>query len=299
MLKQLKKIMKRIARTVVAIVFIGTTLQMGLTAYRMAEAESGPSSVINAEQPAAPISSGNQQEAAAVREVQISQAVLDKIREESPARFDQSVSDYKNLLAKIDAHQKVQDEIEQLILAGYRLPDLLIALEFLNDEYAQIQQMELLLKDKQAGKSWAAVFKSYHDTHASFVPRAFDSDELETLLTKSGLTSDDLMIADRISFETGEAVKQLIASRKSGGSWKDIKADRNIINSAAALPRVPLTAEQLNYWMQAGNMIEDQVAAAFVLAFKTGEQPENVIQKLNGGSSQEAILAESYQSKYE
>jgi hypothetical protein len=233
-------------------------------------------------------------------EIVIAPEVLEAIRASAPTNYERNTANYKQLLSRLDVHPKFRTEVERLLLSGRKAPDVLIAYEFLYQEFGTRTQLEALVTEKESGKSWELIFKGYRQAHAAFVPQAFDTDQLEELLRTSGLKSDDIMIADHLSFVTGKPFKELITARlEQKLSWKEAAAELDVLHTAAALPRVQITAEQINQWTQPGKMTEEQVAEAFVLASKSGEKPELVIGKLLDGQTQEAILAGGFVSKYE
>ncbi|CAG7644632.1 hypothetical protein PAESOLCIP111_04752 [Paenibacillus solanacearum] len=314
--------MRKISHWVVVILGLGITLQMGLevysgfpkptflgsttsdsanpgstdtsgavnTATRASTAEttlSGITATTAANQPA-PTS-----------EIVISQEVLDRIRQSDPANSDRNIANYKNLLIKRDVHPKFKEEVERLVLLNHRISDLLIAYEFLYQAYGQKQDLEAFVRQKEAGKAWDIIFQEYKSSHEEFRPRTFDSGELESLMAIAGITSDDIMIADRVSFVTAVPFKDLIKGKlESSKSWKEANAGLDIVNSAGALPRVQISAEQINRYTQTAKLSEQQVAEAFVLATKVDEKPEIVIEKLRTGVSQETIMSEYWQQKY-
>lgn len=206
---------------------------------------------------------------------------------------------YKQLLVTLDVHEKFKQEIERLIMAGHRLQDLLIAYDFLYQNFGKMQDLESLIKQKEAGKPWEALFTAYNTSHTEFVPRAFDPDYLEGLMKMPGFTSDDVMMADRVSFVSGKPVKDLIAAKlESQRNWKDVTAELDILHGTSTLPRVQITAQQLSKFAKPGAFTEEQVAEAFVLAQKIGKSPETVIEKMKTGLTEEAIMADGYMEKY-
>ncbi|MCG7408436.1 hypothetical protein MH117_13480 [Paenibacillus sp. ACRRX] len=208
-------------------------------------------------------------------------------------------SKYKDMLAELDVHDKFKREIDKLVGKGYDLSDLMVAYEFLYQSYGRMQELEALVKQQDSGKSWEHVFKDYNKSHKPFVPRAFDTDYLESLMKTNGLTSDDIMIADRIGFVSAKAFKDiLIAKLETQNSWKEIAAEHNIVNSSSTLPRVPVTQEELSKFTSASKLTEERVTEAIVLAKKIGKTPQQVISSMKSGQSEEAILADGYVEKY-
>ncbi|CAG7658640.1 hypothetical protein ACFQI7_32635 [Paenibacillus allorhizosphaerae] len=235
----------------------------------------------------------------AVSEIVISQTLLDYIKQSDLANYDRNVTNYKSLLAKRDVHPKMKDELERLMMLGHRVPDLLIAYEFLYQAYGQKKDLEAFVLLKESGKAWEGIFQDYGRNHAAFQPRAFDSKELESLTMTAGITSSDIIIADRLAFVSGQPFNDLLRSKVEGGkSWKDVSADLDILNGAGVLPRVQISAEQMNRYTQTAKLTEQQVAEAFVLAGKVEETPEIIIGKKQSGTTPEAIMADYWNRKY-
>lgn len=271
--------MKKISRALVVLLALGAVIQIGRV---LAE------TALSGESPAA----GD-----AVN-TDISQEVLNKLNETDPGRYDLNVSRFKNLLLTLNVHEKFKNEIERLILEGHDLPDLLIAYEFLYQNFGKKQELESLATQKESGKTWSAVFAEYNRNHEDFVPRSFEPDYLESLTTTAGMTPDDIMLADRISFVSGSPVKDIIADKlESQKTWKQIAADLDILHSASTLPRVQITEKQMAR-LVSGTFTERQVAEAFVLAQKLGETPETIAGLMKAGKTEEAVMAESYTEKY-
>ncbi|MBO8173609.1 MAG: hypothetical protein H0Z33_17210 [Bacillaceae bacterium] len=231
--------------------------------------------------------------------VEISEEVQQKIKESDPDHFETHLQNYKNLLMDYQVHPKFKQEIERLVLEDYKIWNLLIAYEFLYHHFGKSEELEVLVvKREEQGTSWEEIFKQYRDADAAFIPRSFDSDELEKLMNTPGISSDDIMIADRISFESGESFETLITARMEGQSWQEINAQVDILYSKDQLPRVPVTSEQLDKFTHSTGLSEEQAVEAFVLAYKVGKEPKLIIEKLESGATEEAIFAESYLEKY-
>ncbi|QMV42435.1 hypothetical protein [Cohnella cholangitidis] len=231
--------------------------------------------------------------------IAISQQVLDKIKQSDPDNYEKNVTNYKNLLTELNVHDKFKQEIDRLLAADHKLPDLLVAYLFLYQSYGQLSDLEPMVANKESGKKWSAIFSEYANAHPVFAPRAFDSSYLEELMQTPNLNSDDIMIADRVSFAIGKPFEEIISIRLKSISWKAANADLGILYSADKLPRVQITAEQMNKYTAPGKLTEDQVAQAFVIANKAGKSADSVIEQIKAGYSEEAILAQAYSEKYE
>lgn len=205
---------------------------------------------------------------------------------------------YEQWLAAYEVHDKFSRQLDQLAQAGHRRSDLMIGFEFLYHQYGTIEQLEPLVAQKENGASWVALFSDYMNNHAPFEPRAFDSEQLESMTAAASLTADDIMIADRISYVSGDSVKDLLDIKlESGQSWQLITADRNIVNGSSVLPRVQITEEQMALYTT-DTFNGERVAEAFVLAHKIGSEAEETVAAMKAGSTEMAIMAKALADKY-
>lgn len=234
----------------------------------------------------------------ALAKIVVSQAVLEQIKAADTADYETNVVHYKELLVTLNVHEAFKSEMERLLLDGAALPDILTAYEFLYYEFGNIQDLNDLLAERKAGKAWNEIFEAYSRGRSPFIPQAFDTDYLEGL-REAGLSSDDIMIADRIAHETGTEVSKVIAEKsESEGGWKDFNMVRNILFSAEELPRVQMTTEELDKYVKQTGWTDDLVAEAFVLAQRVSRTPEDIIARMEAGLSDEQIYEESYAAKY-
>lgn len=231
--------------------------------------------------------------------VQISPEIENIIREQEPAEFNKNLANYKRMLVVLDVHDTYKTEIEKLIVLGKRLPDILIAYQFLNDNYGKLEELDDLLVEKESGKAWIDVFCSYRQNNPEFTPRSFDFDYLEELMEYDDITEDDIMIADRVSQKTGLPFEDVIVKRISGKPWKDINEGFGILNGQKALPRVPITQEQLKKHTAGSTLTEDKVIDTLVIAHKLEMDEQEAINKAKEGYTYERFFAEALESKYE
>ncbi|MFE5319171.1 hypothetical protein ACFQ88_10725 [Paenibacillus sp. NPDC056579] len=284
---------KTIAKWILGLFIVSMVLQAGAAVYALvastttSSTEEQPLSETMWSQPIA-------------ADVEISQEVMDKIKSSDPTYYEQNVANYKKLLSVLDVHPKFRSEMERLIAANHRLSDILVAYEYLYHSFGMAKDVESFVLQKESGQSWESIFETYKKAHASFVPQAFDSDELEQLMRTSGITADDIMLADRIAFESGKPFKELVNMRlqNQGQSWKEINAQLNLVYSASVLPRVKVTSDEVQKYTQTGKLTQDQVAEAFVLAYKLGQQPQGIIDQYSNGLREETIFAETLSNKY-
>ncbi len=205
---------------------------------------------------------------------------------------------FEQFIKSFGVQDAYRTQIEEFQQAGYKPADICTAYDFLYQQFGSVAQWKGLLSAKASGQNWETIFTDYLKEHPQFKPRSFDSDELESLLKAGNFISDDIMIGDRLSFVTGKAFKDLIAERIESGDWSRIFEREQILYSGSPLPRVQITVEQMTEYTLAAGYSEEQVAQAFVLAEKVGEAPGIVIAKLKQGSSEQAVMAESYLKKY-
>jgi hypothetical protein len=239
------------------------------------------------------------QSSAGEEEVFISQEVLDQIQQYDADRYNENVAQYKEMLTALDVHDLHKLEIEKLILEAHPLPNILISYKFLYESFGLISELQPMVSQRSTEHTWEDIFKAYHATHPVFVPRNFESEELERLRSIPSLTSDDIMLADQVSFVTGKNFDEVLNARLNGLHWKLITAGEGILYSSDTLPTVQITIEQIDRYTGEAGMTEDQVVEAFVLAYKAGIEPKTVIERLQAGVSREAIMAEAYLAKYE
>ncbi|WP_168121765.1 hypothetical protein [Paenibacillus sp. HB172176] len=213
---------------------------------------------------------------------------------ESPA-----ITSYAQWLDAFHVHETLQQELSEWMADGHKRSDMMIGFTFLYHQYGMMSELLPMVEAREAGASWAELFSDYVDEHGAFEPRAFDMNELESLTSSSSLSADDIMIADRISFVSGESVKELLALKlETNKAWQDIATERSIVNGSSELPRVQITEKQFALYSDE-SFSEDRVAQGFVLANKLGTAPEAVIASMKEGHSETEILAEALEAQYE
>ncbi|MDQ4682708.1 hypothetical protein, partial [Stenotrophomonas maltophilia group sp. RNC7] len=110
---------------------------------------------------------------------EISTEVHNVIRQSDPNNYNKNIQNYTDLLIGLNVHSQHKEAIEELLLGGYRLPDIMIAYEYLYHSYGTVEDLKAFLVQKAQSTDWKTVFTQYKQNKASFVPRAFDSDYLE------------------------------------------------------------------------------------------------------------------------
>lgn len=232
-----------------------------------------------------------------VAETALNQESEDKGASET-ATLDTGNQNYNQFIAGLSVQKVYKEEMDRLISLGYPLQDVEIAYDYLYQNYGLKKDLENILMQKKSGTDWEDIFKAYQKKHEPFKPRSFDMKDLDALMSSSELQSDDIMIADRISFVSGKNVDEIVSKRLAAGSWSNVCVELNILQNPEQLPRIQVTAEQLEKYTQPGKFNEAQVTRAFVMAQKVNQSPESVIEKMKAGLSDEAILAELYVLKY-
>ncbi len=285
----MKKKMTKVLQTVL---LIGLIVQTGFATFAMINKQTNE-----------PVSDSTDladegQSLTTAQNITVSQEVEQKIKESDPVNFDKNLSNYRNLLISLNVHPAIQSEIEQLILQDYKVWNVMIAYEYLYHQFGTVSDLKNMLEKNKQGASWVSIFTEFKQADQPFVPRAFESDELEKLLNSPGIDSDDIMIADRVSFESGTPLEELINSKMEDQNWQQINAGLQILYSNDQLPRVPVTSDQLEKFTQLSGMTEQQIVEAFVLAEKVGKTPEEIIERSKNGATEEAVFAESYIAKY-
>lgn len=228
----------------------------------------------------------------------ISEDTINKLIETNASQAESQESLFQSMLVSLNVHEKFKEEIERLVVEGYALSDLLIAYDFLYQNFGTIDELEDLVEKKESGRTWESVFTEYNKEHEAFEPRSFDPAYLEQLSKIPTITPDDIMLADRISFVSDTSVEKIMTEKlESQKSWKQIAAELDVVHSASTLPKVQISEEQMAKFVS-DTFKEEQVAEAFVLAQKLGETPETVVVQMKAGKSEEAIMAQGYTEKY-
>lgn len=298
----------KFTKAIVFVLLIAGVLQAGIMAYsavanqiiRKYAQESPDAKVINsaaADNTVQPIET-------AKKEIDISKVVLkkeveDKITSLDAANAAKNIKNYKTLLVALDVPEKFQAEIEDMYNKGYKVQDVLVAYEYLYYNYGDIYELEGLVKQKGSGKAWGNIFKEYKKNTPEFEPSNFEDEKLEQVFRISNITTDDVVIADRISQQTGMEFDELIAMRSQGKTWKIINGDLGIVNTSSELPRAAITSAQVKNHMKSTGLSEDKVLEALVLAQKLDNDGKETVQKVKAGKTEEDIMAESLEQKYQ
>lgn len=231
-----------------------------------------------------------------ISDVTVSQEIESKIKVREGKNASKYINNMKKLVKKLNVPKRHNDEISKLLDQGYSTTDIMIAYEFLYDNYGQIGDLKKILNSRKSGKDFAQIFEEYETESKEFVPRNFESGYLENLLN-SGLTSDDIMIADRISQKGFKTFEELIELRREK-SWSEIKSDLGIVNTEEKLPRVSITDQQIKKYVKESGLSEEKVIEALVVAAKIGEDDSKAISKAKSGKNKREIMAELLEEEY-
>lgn len=221
----------------------------------------------------------------------------DVIRLSDSKKTEANTDNYTELLQSLNVHDKYKNEMDRLLGEGHNLSDILTAYSFLNDKYGTLQEIETLVQEKESGKDWTYIFTKYNKKNPEFVPRSFEDGYLEEVLKVPGITADDIMIADRVSQKTGRTFQEVMEKRMEGQNWKDINAWLDIVNGDETLPRVSVSPEQIDKYVNTG-MDREIVIKGYVIAKKLGQKAETVMKELKEGTKEEELLDKYYTRIY-
>lgn len=264
----MKKALKRKGIYIVTIIFV---LQAIITVFSLA---SGEESIVIADE------------------------ILEAVKMQDPENFERNISNYRNLLVDQDVHDEFKQKIEQLVLEGKPLPEILCAYRFLYDQYGTWADLEQMLEKRLSGLSWEEVFGWYMHGQPAFEPRNFEFGYLERLFEIYRLSPDDIMIADRVAARLSRPFEEVIEYRISRMEWKEAKARLSILNSQQKLPKVPVTPEELEKYTADGKITEDEAVEALVLAHHLGLEGETVVNMFKEGYMVEKIYAQTLTALY-
>ncbi|MEK4854385.1 hypothetical protein NST04_31425 [Paenibacillus sp. FSL H7-0756] len=215
-----------------------------------------------------------------------------------PVQSEVVQSSYDQFLKDFSVQETYRKQIEELVAGGYSRAAVMIAYDFLYHNFGNVNDWTALLEARSAGKTWETLFTQYRETHKEFIPRSFESEELELLMQVQGATSDDIMIADRLSFVTGKLFGNLLNEKLKNGKWSSVFEREKVLYSGNPFPRVQITEEEVRKYTGDGKLSEQQVTHAFVLAQKLGESAKVVVARVAQGFSDEMIMAQTYTEKY-
>lgn len=299
---------RRLTKTIVVILLIAGVLQAGIMAYsdfagQIIGKYKQETPKIEVENTAA-ANNALQEVKIPKKEIDISKIILkkeveDKITSLDTANAAKNIKNYKLLLAALDVPKSFQGRIEDMYNKGHKVQHVLAAYEYLYGNYGNIDALEGLIKQKESGKAWKDIFKTYKKSEEEFKPSNFQDGKLEEIFKTPGITPDDIIIADRIAQQEGIEFDELLAERSRGMNWKAINEELGIVNTSDELPRTAVTSEQVMSHMKNTGLSEDQVIEALVLAQKLEKDGKTIVEKVKAGKAEEDITAESLEEKYQ
>lgn len=204
---------------------------------------------------------------------------------------EQRIETLEQFIEVFNVDDRISAELKELELQGYATSDIFIGYTYLYHEFGTIDELKLMLERVDQGSDWETQFADYVRTNSPFTPRTFEPEYLEKLSESAGLTSDDIMIADRIAHVTGIEFDDLIQVKLESEHWREITARHGILYGEDALPRVQVTLEQLERYTSAYQLTEDQVVEALVHAQKLNASAEEVLRMASEGWSTARIYA--------
>lgn len=244
------------------------------------------------------VNTAQAQKAVDTSKVSVSKEIENLILSSDKKNGNKHLNSYKMLLAELEIPVEYQNSIESMYKKGYKAQDVLIAYEYLYQNYGTVEDFESILSKKGKANDWKKTLKEFKKNKKEYVPSNFAQGKLEELMKIPGITPDDIMIADRIAQQNGVSFDKLIQNRKVGLDWGTICADYGILNTSQKLPRVAVTEEKLKKYMKSTKLNENQILRAIVTASKLGVDETQVIEMVKSGYDEETIYANCYEAKY-
>lgn len=229
--------------------------------------------------------------------IYISSETKELIKASNNKNYEANLANYAELLSSLEVHEKYTKEMERLLKEGHELPDILTAYSFLNDNFGRLEEIETLVLKKEAGGTWTDIFVKYNKVNPEFVPRSFEAGYIEEVMKDSAVTADDIMLADRVSQKSGKTLQEIMEKRMVGESWKDINAWLDILNGDEILPRVTVSPEEIDKYVN-GGMDREVVIEGYVIAMKLSQKADTVMKELKEGTKTEELLDSYYTNKY-
>jgi hypothetical protein len=232
-----------------------------------------------------------------IKPSKVASGVQNKFRNRDSKNFDKNLKNMENLINEYDIPDSYVSQIADLAEKGYEVKDIFIAYEFLNQKYGSMTDLEALLVKNKTGQKWKDIFKEYNATNKDFTPSDFPTGVLESLL-KTGMTPDDIMIADITSKKDMTEFNNLIDRKKKGEKWKDIKTDLKLVNSDEKIKRMPIAQDKIDEAVKNNKVTRKEAIDTLSLANKTGKPASEVCGEIKSGKSKDEILSEGLDLKY-
>lgn len=228
-------------------------------------------------------------------EVHLNEQITMQLAETQTSQLQ--VNQLKREVAELKIDDTYLEVIGEVLSFGYTMQDILIAYRFLNEQYGNISELEGLLSEKQS-KDWSEVFESYNLKYPEFIPSEdFTVEELELYLSQ-GMTSDDIMIADRMAQRGYASFPELIGWRMSGKSWREIKKEFQIINLEEKLKVVSVNHDEITKTMRETGLSEEAVLDAVILSKKLNVDQGELISETQYSMKKENVWEKAYELRY-
>lgn len=219
------------------------------------------------------------------------------VRRADTKAYNKNSENYEKILSEFSVTKPYRDEINKLIEKGYAIPNIFIAYNFLNDNYGWIKDLEFLVQENKAGMNWTSIFSKYKSQNKNYKPSDFSFEYLNKIIEQYKLSTEDIMLADRVSQLGGEKFEDIIKEKKNGKSWSEIKEKRGIINLQDGAEKVSIASSEVKKYIS-NDFKEQQAIDALVMARKLNKDASIIINEIKSGKSQEDIYAEYYIEKY-
>lgn len=209
-----------------------------------------------------------------------------------------NIRNYKTLIVKLEIPEKFQQVILDKVKEGNKVPDVFIAYEYLYEKYGTTDELNMMLKERTGNKEWESIFTQYKNGQKEFIPRDFAKGDLDKLFSTPGITSGDIMNADKISQRGIKRFDELIQMRKEGQTWVEINTNLGILNTSQKLPEAKTSSYIIENYCKSLNMPKDKVMSALMIAAKTDMDDNKVLDMIKQGKSEEEVLAKFYETTY-
>lgn len=230
--------------------------------------------------------------------VSMSKEIEDIIKKSDKKNASKNINNYKIVMAKFEVPDKYKNEVDRLIKAGYKVPDILIAYEFLNKNYGQISDLEKLLNKNKTGEKWGDIFTEYDKSLKEFKPRDFDEKYLDAVMKMPGITPDDIMKADRFDQMGLKDFDGLIKEKSNGKTWKDINQELGILNVFEKARTAFIDNKKVEQYCNETKLAKDIIIKDLSIAADVNKSDDYIINEIKSGKSKESIYADYYSSVY-
>ena len=211
---------------------------------------------------------------------------------------DNAIKDYKIIMAQYSPTNELLDVINKKLEDGFDMSDIAVCYSFLYEKNGNIKDLDNLLNQRKKGKSFDKIFVKYNKDNKEFKPSDFEDGFIESQI-ESGLTTDDIMIADEISQkDLGPDIKSLLDRKKSGETWRDIKGKLGFVKLEEEYKSYSITSTEVSDYANETGLTKDQVIEALLLARKNKVDEKTVIEEIKNEKSIEEIYMGIFTERY-